>query len=381
MKHPILLAALAAFAFACGGRSEIKTESGLIIKKTLVKPDSERPKKGDLVIVHYTGTLKSNGKKFDSSRDRNQPFGFVLGAGQVIKGWDEGFGILGVGEKAILTIPPALAYGDQAVGDSLIPANSTLVFDVELVEIARYKFEKTKTNPDGLAPKPNDGVSIIFTGKTSTGRPFNSPRYEEGKPYRFRIGTEQHAAFRALDTVVLNLKTGEKAKVRFTPNEAKFLQGEYVDIDIELLQIHDLSYVVPFMTTQKPKLTKDSIQIFSIKSGNGYQPSEKDTVTLHMSMFLENGTLLFSSYESGDSIVAPLIENVFPKGIVKAISTLKAGEKAKVILPYKLAYGEQGGGPIPPRSNIVYNIELLAAKKALPVPASNQLQFKQDRSK
>lgn len=88
---------------------------------------------GDRVFVHYTGTL-TDGKKFDSSVDRGQPFDFVLGRNDVIKGWE--LGVLGmkVGEKRKLTIPPELGYGSQAVGD-IIPANSTLIFEVEMVGI------------------------------------------------------------------------------------------------------------------------------------------------------------------------------------------------------------------------------------------------------
>jgi len=90
-------------------------------------------KNGDLVSAHYTGTLE-NGTKFDSSVDRGTPFDFKLGVGQVIKGWD--LGILGmkVGEKRKLTIPPELAYGPNEVG-GVIPANSILIFEVELMGI------------------------------------------------------------------------------------------------------------------------------------------------------------------------------------------------------------------------------------------------------
>lgn len=90
-------------------------------------------KKGDTVTVHYTGTLE-NGTKFDSSVDRGQPFPFTLGENRVIQGWE--LGVLGmkVGEKRKLTIPPELGYGNQAVG-GVIPANSTLIFEVELLGI------------------------------------------------------------------------------------------------------------------------------------------------------------------------------------------------------------------------------------------------------
>ncbi|MFW9962166.1 MAG: FKBP-type peptidyl-prolyl cis-trans isomerase [Candidatus Sifarchaeia archaeon] len=90
------------------------------------------PKQGQTVIVHYTGWL-TNGKKFDSSVDRGQPFEFRIGVGQVIQGWDQGVLTMKVGGKRRLTIPPELAYGNRDVGEGLIPANSTLVFEVELL--------------------------------------------------------------------------------------------------------------------------------------------------------------------------------------------------------------------------------------------------------
>ncbi len=87
---------------------------------------------GQNVKVNYLGTL-TDGTKFDSSYDRNEPFEFTLGAGQVIEGWDKGVAGMKVGGKRKLTIPPSLAYGEQAVGQ--IPANSTLIFEVELLEV------------------------------------------------------------------------------------------------------------------------------------------------------------------------------------------------------------------------------------------------------
>jgi FKBP-type peptidyl-prolyl cis-trans isomerase FkpA len=89
---------------------------------------------GKTVSVHYTGWLASNGKKFDSSVDRGQPFMFQLGAGQVIKGWDEGVSGMKVGGKRQLRIPPELGYGSRGAG-GVIPANATLIFDVELLAV------------------------------------------------------------------------------------------------------------------------------------------------------------------------------------------------------------------------------------------------------
>jgi peptidylprolyl isomerase len=110
----------------------VTTPSGLKYVE-LVVGKGPTPKEGDTVFVHYTGWL-TNGKKFDSSVDRGQPFYFVLGRGQVIKGWDEGVDSMHVGGKRKLTIPPELAYGAKGYPGA-IPPNSTLIFEVELLKI------------------------------------------------------------------------------------------------------------------------------------------------------------------------------------------------------------------------------------------------------
>jgi len=92
------------------------------------------PKKGDSLTMHYTGTLASDGTKFDSSVDKGRPFTFTIGVGQVIKGWDDGVIQMSVGEKATLKITSDFGYGARGAG-GVIPANADLVFEVELIKI------------------------------------------------------------------------------------------------------------------------------------------------------------------------------------------------------------------------------------------------------
>ena len=115
--------------------STITTDSGLQIEDTVVG-DGPEAKAGQYVTVHYTGWLRnddgSTGAKFDSSKDRNDPFQFALGAGHVIRGWDEGVQGMKVGGTRLLVIPPQLGYGSRGAG-GVIPPDATLMFEVELL--------------------------------------------------------------------------------------------------------------------------------------------------------------------------------------------------------------------------------------------------------
>jgi FKBP-type peptidyl-prolyl cis-trans isomerase len=112
--------------------SEQMTDSGLKYEDTVVG-NGATAAAGQNVSVHYTGWL-TDGRKFDSSKDRNDPFEFKLGAGQVIRGWDEGVQGMKIGGTRKLTIPPQLGYGARGAG-GVIPPNATLVFEVELLGI------------------------------------------------------------------------------------------------------------------------------------------------------------------------------------------------------------------------------------------------------
>ncbi|KAI6653535.1 hypothetical protein LOD99_3430 [Oopsacas minuta] len=126
----ILYTLLLVYLATCEGEQPKKVQIGI---KKRVENCVRKSKRGDSLSMHYAGTLE-DGKEFDSSYSRNKPFTFTLGAGQVIKGWDQGLLNMCEGEKRKLVIPPELGYGDRGAPPS-IPGGATLIFEVELISI------------------------------------------------------------------------------------------------------------------------------------------------------------------------------------------------------------------------------------------------------
>jgi len=206
---------------------EYQTSSGLKYKITK-KGTGIKAKAGDQVSVHYVGTLTDSAKtKFDSSRDRGQPFSFALGSGQVIKGWDEGIALLHVGDVALLTIPSGLGYGDRAMGK--IPANATLVFEVELMDVKEspkpwdVKGLKKDSTADGLkyivikkgtGAKAESGkkVSVHYSGFLGDGtwKLFDSS-VQRGQPIEFGLGSGQ--VIKGWDEGIALMHVGEKMRL------------------------------------------------------------------------------------------------------------------------------------------------------------------------
>lgn len=204
---------------------EYTTESGLKYKVYEMGKGAQVAA-GDKVTVHYTGTLP-NGTKFDSSKDRNQPFSFTVGGNQVIKGWDEGLQLLKVGDKAILTIPPTIGYGSRDMG--VIPPNSTLIFDIEVLDTKApikavpydVKGKDTLTTASGLKyiyVNKGDGaqaesgktVDVHYTGYLMDGRKFDSS-VERGEPISFPLG--QRMVIPGWEEGIALMKVGDKMRL------------------------------------------------------------------------------------------------------------------------------------------------------------------------
>ena len=138
MKKTIIFLFLFSLILAAQSKDTLTTVSGLKYI-VLQKGNGTKAEANKTVEVHYTGYL-TDGKKFDSSKDRNEPIEFILGTGQVIKGWEEGIALMNVGDQLRLIIPSNLAYGEKGAG-GVIPPNATLLFDVELMSVSEPKID------------------------------------------------------------------------------------------------------------------------------------------------------------------------------------------------------------------------------------------------
>ena len=222
--------------------AEVTLASGLIYAE-MEEGTGGPPHPGDALTVHYTGGLE-NGTEFDSSRDGN-PIVFVLGAGEVIPGWEEGFASMKEGGRRRLSIPPGLAYGSQGQGE--IPPNATLIFDVELLEIeatgqeitmdSGLKYVDREIGRDqgfqAITPKDGDEVAIHYTGALEDGTKF-ADTIAGGEPYTFVLGD---AEIEGLDEGVSTMKVGGSRRLVVPPKLGYGDEGAEVTFGDETVAI------------------------------------------------------------------------------------------------------------------------------------------------
>ena len=217
----------------------ITTESGL--QYEVIEPgEGPIPEAGDVVSIHYTATLE-DGTEIDNTYERGETAAFVLGQGIVIPGWDEGVALMHEGEKSRLVIPPELAFGEQGGAGGLVPPNSTIIFEVELVsiqagapeaptEVKEADYMTTESGlkyndfvvGDGPSPETGQTVTVHYTGWLEDGTKFDSS-LDRGQPFTFIIGMNQVIA--GWDEGVATMKVGGKRQLEIPPDLGYGEQG------------------------------------------------------------------------------------------------------------------------------------------------------------
>ncbi len=204
---------------SCAPDDGVRTNPSGLKYEDLETGEGAQAAVGDTVQVHYIGWLE-DGTKFDSSHDRNQTFGFTIGRGQVIKGWEEG--IVGMKEGGIrqLIIPPELAYGSAGAGN-VIPPDATLTFEVQLLKILVVEIEDVAIG-DGSVAEAGDLVQVHYTGWLEDGTKFDSS-LDRDQPFEFTVGAGQVIA--GWDQGIPGMKEGGTRMLTIPPELAYGARG------------------------------------------------------------------------------------------------------------------------------------------------------------
>jgi FKBP-type peptidyl-prolyl cis-trans isomerase len=365
---------------AQGGIPECKemttTSSGLQIGFLKKGDGGVKPKPDDNVEVHYTGWFP-DGKKFDSSRDKGQPAQFAVNG--VIKGWTEALQLMSAGDRCKLVIPGDLAYGPQ--GRPGIPPNATLVFDVELLKVKSMptlkpadpkqqkevanglKYERTTVGTG--SPLLADGVlTMRYAVWGNEGKLVDCSERQNDARITAAIDKMR---FPFLTTVLKDAaatgKVGDVMRVE-VPKEQFPNVGSDTVWELEVLACKPKPDAPKFRELDKSKIvtTQSGLQYEVLASGTGDSPTAADTVVVHYSGWLTDGTPFDSSYERGETIEFPL-RGVIP-GWTEGVQLMKPGGKFLFQIPSKLGYGEHGQPPtIPGNATLVFLVELIEVKK------------------
>ncbi len=314
------------------GQEKNVTPDGGTIKKVIRKGDDpfNRPEKGDKVSVHYVGTLL-DGTKFDSSRDRGDPFTFELGKGSVIRGWDEGVKTMAKGELAVLTCKPEYAYGAHG-SPPTIPANATLQFEVELLRWQSIKdflgdgsIIKTTVVEGSGWETPKGADEVLLKYEVRYNKLIVDYTGEEGKEFVVQdMQREGSAALPAFGKVIESMKKGESVRLEIAAQHAYGAAG-WKEKDVPADAKVDATLT---LVSWKKVVDVDGVEIKTLVETDGYQkPNDGAKVTVRYVAKLAGDGKVFDERGEGNELTFVTDDEQVPKGLEIAVTELKKGER------------------------------------------------------
>ncbi|PNW79024.1 hypothetical protein CHLRE_09g398067v5 [Chlamydomonas reinhardtii] len=356
------------FADEVGKEVKLTDDGGCVKKILAVGEGWESPEKGDEVTVHYVGTLE-DGTKFDSSRDRDQPFVFTLGEGRVIKGWDTGVATMKRGEKALLICQPDYAYGAQG-SPPKIPPNATLHFEVELLS---WRSVKDIVGDGGIIKSVTaegsgwEQCQDLFEAKVSYSARVAGAEAPFASAEAVTFTVSEGLLVPAVRVAVKTMKRGERVQLKVKPeygfgaagsSEYGVPPGADLEIELTLLGWNNVEYCNNENTVVKKTL---------VECDNEYRrPNEGASVTLRVTGKVLPDGPVFMKHGEGSELRFVTEEEQVPEGLELAVMKMKKGETAVVTVnDPAYGYGDK------PRTVSVEGSEV-------EVPAGSRLQFEVD---
>ena len=333
------------------------------------------PEYGDVLTIHYTFMLEDD-TPFDSSYNQGEPVTFPFMPGQIPPGWEEGLKLMKEGGKAMLVIPPDMAFGAEGI-PGLVPPNAVVKTEMELITVERPEppqevsdYETTETGlqyhdftvGDGDTPEANDAVSLEFNVWLEDGMSLGG---SQGEPMTFKLGTGQ--LFPGWEEGLLSMNVGGSRQLVVPPEIGLGQAGSGSSIPPNSTIIVEMTLLDIIKPPQQTEVddadymeTESGLKYYDIEEGDGASPETGDLVSVHYTGWLEDGTIFDSSVERGTPFQFVLGTGSVIAGWDEGVADMQIGGKRQLVIPSDLAYGEQGSPPtIPPGATLIFEVELL----------------------
>jgi peptidylprolyl isomerase len=305
-----------------------------------------------------------------------------MGSQQVFEGWEEGAMGMKPGGSRQVIIPASLAFGEAGIPEAGIPANATIAMELELIDVQSpptaeaLSDDDYETTDSGLkiavlnegsgeeAAELGDNITVDFTIWVADGERYFTGSSTSGQPFTYPIGSG--AVFPGWDEGVTGMTVGEKRQLLIPAELGLGTEsvGDIVPANSDLLmQVELLDLVKPRKATEIDEadfeVTESGLKYYDIVEGDGEMPEAGQTVVVHYTGWLEDGTQFDSSVDRGQPFSFTLGTGGVIAGWDEGVATMQVGGVRQLVIPAELGYGESGSGPIPPGATLIFEVELL----------------------